>query len=169
MIAHNAYPADGFMYVPIYVGPHEHGHPMLNAVDGYYSQSLYVVHGSGEYHLRDTEDGDETASVLPVAGEFLDISANYDKYHCLEAGANGLAVIFFNPIPITNTLSFEKLEPGTATVSATDKTKIVMCVNGPMGIGTQELVAHQHAKVKPGQSFPLSIPEHSLAIVVTVN
>lgn len=174
MIAYNSYIAEGFVYLPFYVSPHEHGHPVLNNNDGYYSQTLYVVHGSGEYHLRETQQGEETTTNLPSPGEFLDISENYDKYHCLEAGADGLAVVFFNPIPLTNTLNISKLTSGEShDITATDKNKIIVCISGPISIGGGDigktLVAHQHAKVKPGQTYSVSIPANSIAVVVTVN
>lgn len=170
MIAYNSYVADGFIYLSMYIGPHEHGHPMLNANDGYFAQSLYVVNGSGTFHVRDTEDGTDTDTAVPAPGNFLEIGEHYDKFISLSSGDSGLALVFFNPLPITNTLSYEKLTAGTHTVSASgETTKHVVCVNGPIGIGTQQLLAHQHAKVKPGQSFPVEIPEHSLAIAVTVS
>jgi len=173
MIAYNSYVADGFVYMPFFVGPHEHGHPMLNANDGFYSQFIYVVHGSGSYHIRDTEDGDETGTALPAVGQLLNISENYEKFHCIEAGENGAGLVFFNPIPATQDLAIELLESGSShTVTATDKNKTVVCISGPISIGGgdigKSLVAHQHAKVKPGQSFTVSIPDHSVAVIVTV-
>lgn len=170
MIAYNSYVAEGFVYIPFYVGPHEHGHPVLNSNDGYYSQSFFVVHGSGTYHVRDTQDGAETSTTVPAVGQFHDVSASYDKYHCLEAGADGLAVVFFNPLPVTGTLSFEVLNAGTHTVNNTTETdKNVVCVNGPITIGDKELVAHRYGKIQPGQTFTVTVPTNSLAIVVTVS
>ena len=170
MIAYNSYIANGFVYMPMYVGPYEHGHPLLNANDGYYAQSLLVVHGSGDYHVRDTEDGAETSTALPAPGSFHDVSANYEKYHCLEAGSNGLAVVFFNPLPITNTLAFEKLTAGTHTVNnSSEANKYVVCVNGPITIGDKNVVAHRYGTVHPGETYTVTVPTNSLAVVVTVS
>lgn len=173
MIAYNSYIADSFVYIPFFVGPHEHGHPILNSNDGFYSQFIYMVHGSGTYHVRDTEHGDETGTALPAVGQLLNISEYYDKFHCIEAGENGAGFIFFNPLPATNNLAIETLESGRShTVTSTDKTKTVVCVSGPISIGGGDigktLVAHQHAKVKPGQTFTVSIPANSVAVIVTI-
>lgn len=170
MIAYNSYVAEGFVYLPFYVGPHEHGHAVLNSNDGYYSQSFYVVHGSGTYHVRDTQDGAETSTTVPAVGQFHDVSANYDKYHCLEAGADGLAVVFFNPLPVTNNLTLEALGAGTHTVNNSSETnEFVVCVNGPITIGDKTLVAHRYGKIHPGQTYTVTIPTNSTAVKVKIS
>ena len=77
-------------------------------------------------------------------------------------------MIFFNPIPETTELTVEIVHgPITKTVSAEDKRITVVCITGPITANDKNLAGLQHAKIFPGKSATLILPENTVCALVS--
>ena len=167
MIRNNAGNVGGFIYCATYLSPNESG-PYYNSGDGHYHQWVYVVSGSGKANLSDEKNGPITLTKdVFWTGKIVDKSDTKGKYSQLST-VEGLSMIFFNPIPETTELTVEIVHgPITKTVSAEDKRITVVCITGPITANDKNLAGLQHAKIFPGKSATLILPENTVCALVS--
>lgn len=168
MILNNSVNAGNFIYCMANWTPNERN-TYLNTGNGHYHQYAYVVSGSGIAEIRDTLDGevieyDDTERV----GELIDLSHSKDKYHTTITTNDSLTMMLFNPIPATRNLSVEIVKGAvTRTISATDNRITIVCVTGPVTANGKLIGNLQHAKVFPGKTAELVVPENAVCALVS--
>jgi hypothetical protein len=168
MILNNAVNAGGFIYCMAYWSPNERI-TYFNDGDGHYHQYVYIVDGEGYGEVRLTENGeifrsDNTKRV----DELLDLSDTKGMYHTTVTKEQSLNMIMFNPIPDTRILDVEIIKgPITKTVIATDKRITVVCITGPITANDKTLASLQHAKIFPGKTAELNLPENTVCALVS--
>lgn len=131
-----------------------------NDGDGHYHQIAYIISGGATGEIRNTADGPVIKTYTDKAkGDLVDMSPSQGKYHTTITGADGMAVIMFNPIPATRKLSVEVIEgTKTKTVTAGETRVTIVCVSGPITANGKTLETLQFAKILPGQSVKLEVP-----------
>jgi hypothetical protein len=131
-----------------------------NDGDGHFHQLAYIISGGATGEIRDTEDGAVVKTYKDkVKGDIVDMTPSQGKYHTTITGADGMAVIMFNPIPATRKLTLEIIEGSkTKTVTAGENRITIVCVSGPIIANDKTLETLQFAKVLPGQSVKLEVP-----------
>ena len=141
----------------------------FNDGDGHYHQLAYIISGSAKGEIRDTEDGAVVKTYEnEVQGNTVDMSPSQGKYHTTITGADGMAVIMFNPIPATRKLTLEVIEgEKSKRVTAGDKRITIVCISGPVTANDKTLESLQFAKVLPGQSVALVVPKDSTCALVS--
>lgn len=168
MILNNAVNAGGFIYCMAYWSPNERI-TYLNNGDGHYHQFVYIVDGQGRGEVRQTENGeifraDDTQRV----GQLLDLSDTKGMFHTTTTKDHSLNMIMFNPIPDTRVLDIEIVKgPVNKTVITTDKRVTVVCITGPITANDKTLASLQHAKIFPGKSAELNLPENTVCALVS--
>jgi len=168
MILNNAVNAGGFIYCMAYWSPNERI-TYFNDGDGHYHQFVYVVDGEGYGEVRQTENGeifrsDNTKRV----GELLDLTDTRGMYHTTVTKEQSLNMIMFNPIPTTRILNVEIVNgPITKTVTASDKRITIVCITGPITANDKTLASLQHAKIFPGKTAELNLPENTVCALVS--
>ena len=168
MILNNAVNAGGFIYCMAYQSPNERI-TYFNDGDGHYHQYVYIVDGEGYGEVRLTENGeifrsDNTKRV----DELLDLSDTKGMYHTTVTKEQSLNMIMFNPIPDTRILDVEIIKgPITKTVTTTDKRITVVCITGPITANDKNLASLQHAKIFPGKTAELNLPENTVCALVS--
>lgn len=168
MILNNAVNAGGFIYCMAYWSPNERI-TYFNDGDGHYHQYVYIVDGEGYGEVRLTENGeifrsDNTKRV----DELLDLSDTKGMYHTTVTKEQSLNMIMFNPIPDTRILDVEIIKgPITKTVTTTDKRVTVVCITGPITANDKTLASLQHAKIFPGKTAELNLPENTVCAMVS--
>ena len=168
MILNNAVNAGGFIYCMAYWSPNERI-TYFNDGDGHYHQFVYVVDGEGYGEVRQTENGeifrsDNTKRV----GELLDLTDTRGMYHTTVTKEQSLNMIMFNPIPTTRILNVEIVNgPITKTVTASDKRITIVCITGPITANDKTLASLQHAKIFPGKTAELTLPENTVCALVS--
>ena len=168
MILNNAVNAGGFIYCMAYWSPNERI-TYFNDGDGHYHQYVYVVDGEGYGEVRLTENGeifrsDNTKRV----GELLDLTDTRGMYHTTVTKEQSLNMIMFNPIPSTRILNVEIVNgPATKTVTASDKRITIVCITGPITANDKTLASLQHAKIFPGKTAELNLPENTVCALVS--
>jgi hypothetical protein len=74
----------------------------------------------------------------------------------------------FNPIPADRVLDVEIIKgPTTKTVTATDKRVTIVCITGPITANDKQLSSMQYAKLFPGKTAELILPESSVCALVS--
>lgn len=168
MILNNAVNAGGFIYCMACWSPNERI-TYFNSGDGHYHQYVYIVDGKGYGEVRLTENGeifrsDDTKRV----GELLDLSDTKDMYHTTVTKEQSLNMIMFNPIPDTRVLDVEIVTgPIIKTITATDKRITVVCITGPITANDKNLASLQHAKIFPGKTAELNLPENTVCALIS--
>ena len=128
-----------------------------------------IISGGATGEIRDTEDGPVVKTYKDeVQGNTVDMSPSQGKYHTTITGADGMAVIMFNPIPATRKLTLEVIEgEKSKRVTAGDKRITIVCISGPVTANDKTLETLQFAKVLPGQSVALVVPKDSTCALVS--
>jgi hypothetical protein len=165
MIFQNAVNAGSFIYCMIYQSPNEIG-TYFNDNNGHYHASLYVVDGTADVWLSDTDtptDNDKIESLEP--GMFYDTSHTKGKYVTSKTGSTGVSTVNFNPIPANRLLNVEILK-GSQTIEINYKTTIV-CITGPINVNGKELKSTQYAKVFTNNTATLTMEENTICALVT--
>jgi hypothetical protein len=168
MILNNAVNAGGFIYCMAYWSPNERI-TYFNSGDGHYHQFVYIVDGEGHGEVRQTEASEIFRSDgTKRVGELLDLSDTKGMYHTTVTKEHSLNMIMFNPIPDTRVLDVEIVKgPIIKTVSATDKRITVVCITGPITANDKTLASLQHAKIFPGKTTELNLPENTICALVS--
>ena len=168
MILNNAVNAGGFIYCAAYLGPHEK-QVYFNDGDGHHHQYSYIVEGSAEVKMSITPDGDPIYfNDSDVPGTLFCHDEYIGMYHSLVTKDKSLSIINFNPIPATRKLAIEIIKgPVTKTVTADKKRITVVCITGPITANDKILASMQHAKVFPGKTVELNLPESSVCALVS--
>jgi hypothetical protein len=167
MILNNAVNTGSFIYCMAHWSPNE-SNTYLNTGNGHFHQAAYIVDGEGIAELRETADG-------PVirreegngSGMLLDLRPTKGLYHTTTTKDKSLTMIMFNPIPDTRELNIEIVKNQSKTITATDKRIVVVCITGPITANDKTLVSLQHAKIFPGKTVELVVPENSVCALVT--
>jgi hypothetical protein len=167
MILNNAVNAGSFIYCMAHWTPNE-SNTYLNTGNGHFHQAVYIVDGEGIAELRETANG-------PVirreegngAGMLLDLKPTKGLYHTTITKDKPLTMIMFNPIPDTRDLNIEIVKNSTRTITAADKRIVIVCITGPIQADDKTLVSLQHAKIFPGKTVELVVPENSVCALVT--
>jgi hypothetical protein len=74
----------------------------------------------------------------------------------------------FNPIPDTRVLDVEIVKgPLIKTVTVTGKRVTVVCITGPITANDKTLASLQHAKIFPGKTAELNLPENTVCALVS--
>jgi hypothetical protein len=140
----------------------------FNDGDGHYHQFVYVVDGEGHGEVRQTETSEIFRSDgTKRIGELLDLSDTKGMYHTTITKEHSLNMIMFNPIPDTRVLDVEIVKgPLIKTITATDKRVTVVCITGPITANDKTLASLQHAKIFPGKTAELNLPENTVCALV---
>ena len=168
MILNNSVNAGGFIYCMAYFGPKETG-AYLNSGDGHFHQYFYVVDGRCIAEIKDDKDSEPIAVYRT---EELDRLVNQEslrgKYTCIKTQDSGISIMFFNPIPETRNLMVEILQGSTKkTITASDKRITLIAITGPIKANDKTLESLQHAKIFPGKTVELTLPEYTTCALVT--
>ena len=167
MILNNAVNAGGFIYCMAHWTPNE-SNTYLNTGNGHFHQSAYIVDGEGIAELRETADGPAIRREEGNGtGMLLDLRPTKGLYHTTSTKAQSLTMIMFNPIPDTRELNIEIVKNQSKTITATDKRIVIVCITGPITANDKTLVSLQHAKIFPGKTVELVVPENSVCALVT--
>ena len=168
MILNNAVNAGGFIYCMAFWSPNERI-TYFNDGDGHYHQFVYVVDGEGHGEVRQTEASEIFRSDgTKRVGELLDLSDTKGMYHTTITKEHSLNMIMFNPIPDTRILNVEIVKgPISKTVSAIDKRITIVCITGPISANDKTLASLQHAKIFPGKTAELHLPENTVCALVS--
>lgn len=168
MILNNAVNTGSFIYCMFHLGPNEE-HRYLNEGHGHFHQAVYVVDGSGIGTVTD-KDGQVLVSKPSAMPGTLDESIALTKgtYHTLKTLESGLSLVMFNPIPDTRNLKIEIVKGNTTkTITAGDSRITVVCITGPITANDKTLVSLQHAKIFPGKSAELILPDNAVCALVS--
>ncbi len=168
MILNNAVNAGGFIYCMAFWSPNERI-TYFNDGDGHYHQFVYIVDGQGSGEVRQTENGEifRTDNTQRV-GQLLDLSDTKGMFHTTITKDHSLNMIMFNPIPDTRILNVEIVKgPTSKTVSAIDKRITIVCITGPISANDKTLASLQHAKIFPGKTAELHLPENTVCALVS--
>jgi len=167
MILNNSINAGDFIYCMAYFGPNE-STVYQNVGHGHYHQCFYIVEGSASAIIKDSEQGNviETNDTKQP-GTLIDQSHNYGKWTNIQTSEESITLMFFNPIPVTRNLKVEILKGANQyTITADDKRKTIVCITGPIKANDKELVSLQHAKIFPGKTVTLELPENTVCAIV---
>ena len=168
MILNNSINAGNFIYCMAYFGPNE-TNTYYNDGHGHYHQYIYIVEGRGSGTITATPDGE----VLRYEdgdsqGQLIDLSPTRGLYHTTKTQDTSLTTIMFNPVPAERTLDVEIVKgPANKTVYAAEKRITVVCITGPITANDKTLASLQHAKIFPGKTAELTLPENTVCALVT--
>ena len=172
MILNNAVNTGNFIYCVAHITPNEK-HSYYNQGHGHYHQYAYIVDGYAVSHVRDSEDSDPLHTFRDddrTQGILLDLSSTLGKYHTITTKEQGISMVLFNPIPETRKINVEIVTgPNTKTVSAGDKRIVLVSITGPIYAGGKTLASLQHAKIFPGKTIELIVPENAICALVSDN
>ncbi len=168
MILNNAVNTGSFIYCMAHWSPNE-SNTYYNAGNGHYHQAVYIVDGEGLAEIRETEDGPVVQRADDRAvGQLIDLTPTHGMYHTTTTKDSSLTMIMFNPIPETRELKIEIVDqPTTRTITASDKRIVIVCITGPITANDKTLVSLQHAKIFPGKTVELVVPENSVCALVS--
>ncbi len=168
MILNNAVNTGSFIYCMAHWTPNE-SNTYYNAGNGHYHQAVYVVDGEGIAELRETADGPVIRKEDDRAvGQLIDLAPTRGLYHTTITKDKPLTMIMFNPIPETRNLKIEIVKgTETKTITATDKRIVIVCITGPITANDKTLVSLQHAKIFPGKTVELVVPENAVCALVS--
>jgi len=168
MILNNSINAGNFIYCMASLTPHEQN-TYHNTGDGHFHQCVYIVDGYGFAEIRDVENGEITEFIdAKEPGSLIDLTHTRDKYHTTKTTDSSYALLFFNPIPSTRKLNVQILKgPISQTITAGTNRIVVVCITGEITTNDKTLVSLQHAKVFPGKTVELSLPENAVCALVT--
>jgi hypothetical protein len=167
MILNNSINAGNFIYCMTYFGPNE-TNVYFNSGNGHYHQCIYIVEGHGTGTIKD--DKGEILAVDNTArqGELVDLSMTKGYFHETKTADAGLTVVMFNPVPDTRKLDVEILKgPSRHTITAGDSRKVIVCITGTITANDKPLVGLQHAKIFPGITVDLHLPENAVCAIVS--
>jgi len=167
MILNNAVNAGGFIYCMASFTPWEFNE-YHNIGDGHYHQWCYIINGWGKSELKDL-DGNvlRTVEEKTRPNDLIDLTPAKDLLHCTTVFDSPLSMILFNPIPDTRNIQVEIVKNGTKTITATDVRTTAVCITGPVTINDKQLKSLQHAKIFPGKTAEVTVPDHSILALVT--
>lgn len=168
MILNNAINAGSFIYCMAHFGPNETT-TYLNDGHGHYHQCVYVVEGQGQGIVTDKDNNVIISKPSVPAGE-LDETVGLSKgsYHTIVTADTGLTIIMFNPIPTDRLLNVSIINvAGTYSITADENRKVIVCITGPVQINDKQLVSLQHAKLFPGKTAELVLPENTVCAIVS--
>lgn len=165
MIFQNAVNAHSFIYCMIYQSPNETS-TYFNDNNGHYHASVYVVDGTADIWLSDTDtptDNDKIESL--ETGMFYNTPHTKGKYVIAKTGSVGVSTVMFNPVPADKVLNIQILKD-SQTVEINSKTTIV-CITGPVNVNGKELKSTQYAKVFENKSATLTMEDNTICALVT--
>lgn len=167
MILNNSVNAGSFIYCMAHFSPNE-SNTYHNTGHGHYHQCIYILEGHGTGCIKDAEGNIMAMDSAKRPGQLIDLSMTKGYFHETTTTDSGLTLIMFNPIPDTRVLSVEILKgQSTHTITATDNRKTLVCITGPIQANDKELVALQHAKIFPGKTVELTLPENTVCALVS--
>lgn len=167
MILNNAVNAGNFIYCMAYFGPHE-TNQYFNGGNGHYHQWVYIVEGQGRGTITDKDNNVVSQRDDDSQGKLVDLQPFKDMTHTTETQDQAISLISFNPIPDTRLIDVEIVKgPQTKTVTADKERVTVVCITGPITANDKPLVSLQHAKVFPGKTAELDLPDNSVVALVT--
>ena len=167
MILNNAINAGSFVYCMAYFVPNE-SNTYFNDGHGQNHQCIYIIDGYGSGTITNSQGEVLAFDDTKRPGELIDLSATKGTYHTTKTTDSGLTVIMFNPVPDTRVLKVEILKgAGTHTITANETRKVIVCITGSIQANDKTLVSLQHAKIFPGKTVELTLPENSICAVVT--
>lgn len=168
MILNNAVNTGSFIYCMAHWSPNE-SNTYYNAGNGHFHQAVYVVDGEGLAEIRETENGPVVQRADDRAvGQLIDLTPTRGMYHTTTTKDSSLTMIMFNPIPETRELKIEIVDqPTTRTITASDKRIVIVCITGPIIANDKTLVSLQHAKIFPGKTVELVVPENSVCALIS--
>jgi hypothetical protein len=168
MILNNAVNTGNFIYCIAYFGPNE-STTYFNGGHGHYHQCFYIAEGSATAIIRDTEHGEPVEiNTTKQPGTLVDQRHNYGKWTNVVTKDENISLMFFNPIPDTRDLKVDILKgAGTHTITADETRKVIVCITGPIQANDKTLLSLQHAKIFPGKTVELTLPENTVCAVVS--
>jgi hypothetical protein len=168
MILNNAINAGGFIYCAAYFGPHE-DYTYFNDGSGHHHQYSYIVEGSAIIQMRKTLDGEVVYyNDNDVPGTLFEHSDYKNMHHSITTKDRSLSIINFNPIPDTRILDIEIIKgPAIKAITSTDKRVTIVCITGPITANDKTLASLQHAKIFPGKTAELNLPESTVCALVS--
>ena len=167
MILNNAVNAGNFVYCMAYFGPNE-TNTYFNDGHGHYHQCIYIVDGYGSGTITNGQGDVLAFDDAKRPGQLIDLSMTKGTYHTTKTTDSGLTVIMFNPIPDTRVLKVDILKgAGKHTITADETRKVIVCITGTIQANDKNLVSLQHAKIFPGKTVELTLPENTVCAIVT--
>ncbi len=168
MILNNSINAGNFIYCMANWSTHEKN-TYLNSGDGHYHQFGYIVDGHGIAEISNTQGGTVIEfNDTNQPGALIDLSHSKDMYHTTTTTDSTLTMMLFNPIPATRNLKVEILTgPITKTISADTNRIVIVCITGPVTANDKTLESLQHAKIFPGKTVELTLPENTVCALVS--
>ena len=169
MILNNAVNAGNFIYCMAYFGSHE-TKSYFNDGNGHYHQCTYIEEGRGSGTIKDKDGTVISQRDDDSAGQLIDLKDFKAMEQITQTQDQSLSLMLFNPIPDTRTLDVEIVKgPATKTVNAIDKRITVVCITGPITANDKSLASLQHAKLFPGKTVNLILPENTVCALVSDN
>jgi hypothetical protein len=167
MIISSAVNVGNFLFCVGYYGPHG-TYPYFSGGDGHYHQYVYIVEGYGIAEIRNEENGPVIEyNDTKQPGALVDQSHTMNTWQTLTTTDSSITLFYFNPIPATRNLTVNIVKAGTHNVVATDKRITIVCITGPVTANGKEILSLQYAKVLPGKSAELVIPENAVCALVS--
>ena len=111
--------------------------------------------------------GGATANGDVVGVGLHDLSKYSGSEILYVSGDSGVDWVAFNPINTASSMRVELFTPGSYTLSP-DATQYVVSVAGQIGINSTAVPKFKYARVFPGKTYLVEVPEGACAAVVTV-
>ena len=168
MILSNAINAGNFIYCTTYLSPHESS-TYHNSGNGHYHRFVYIIDGYSSVEIQKELSGE----IIEYrndnqAGTLIEHTHTKDMYQTIKTQDTGLSMIFFNPIPDTRNLKVSILKgAGQHTITADINRITIIAVTGPITVNDKPLLSLQHAKLFPGKTADIILPEHTICALVT--
>lgn len=166
MISNSAFNAHNFIYCLAYQGPNE-TMVYYNDNDGHYHSLLYVIEGSMDVSISDTDTVEPSPLPKPEIGILYDIAHTRGKYVTSKTQSVGTSMITFNPVPADRKLNVEMLSgKQTVEVNAKDSRITIVCFTGPVNVNGKELKSTQYAVVFENKSATLTMEDNTICALV---
>ena len=167
MILNNAINAGNFVYCMANFSPNE-SHTYQNIGNGHFHQFLYVVSGRAEETIEDQDGNVVLFDDSDREGELVDMTELKGTVHKTKTTDTSISFITFNPVPDTRQLAVEILKgPSQHTVTAESSRKTIVCITGTIKVNDKELSTLQHAKIFPGKTVEITMPENTVCAIVS--
>lgn len=168
MILNNSVNAGNFVYCMTHLTPYETD-TYHNEGNGHYHRFVYIIDGYSTVEVR-KELGGEIIEYKNdnQAGNLIEHTHTKGMYQTVKTQDTGLSMIFFNPIPDTRNLKVSILKGvGQHTITAGEKRITIVVITGTISVNDKSLLSLQHAKLFPGKTADIVLPEHTVCALVT--
>jgi len=132
-----------------------------NTGDGAINQTVYVF--SGDITASQGEQ-----NIALNTHELTDVSTLKNNSIQYTAGNTGATWVAINPTPSTKRFTTQLINTEqTLSVTGSSKETFVLCVEGVITCNEKQLGSLQYVRVLDGKTISVSIPNNSVAIILT--